>query len=323
MKKLLFLVGIFLITPVFASVELVQIVSFSWDGSKLESLSLGSGTAIGPDLILTNKHVVTEDDGTSAEFILICPAKTKSTRAVDCNVPAVVLALHPKFDAALIRTLDDDVYLPQVRLGTHLRSKNEWIRVQGFPVPVEGLQNFGGNKTLENIRNWTKNGGVLTTAGDKLTITRGQIKQLAQRKDTGEIYYLTDVKVNHGNSGGAAFDRNGDFIGIPTLRDLNFNAFVLAYPQLQEWVSENANTPAIVDQEILDFYKTKIKTTKTISKVTTNTKSKNTSRAWQRTVVPVKKTRIRTFSRQPSTTRNTSSRTSIRNYLRKYYRSRE
>lgn len=326
MKKILFLVGILLVSPVFASVELVQIVTFSWDGSNLKSLSLGSGTAIGPDLILTNKHVVTEEDGSAAEFILLCPAKNKSTRPVDCNVPAMVLALHPKFDAALVRTLDDDVYLPQVRLASQLRRKGGSIRVQGFPSPVEGLQNFGGKKTLENIRAWTKEGGSLQTAGDTLTITRGQITNLAQRKDTEEIYYLTDVKVSFGNSGGAAFDSNGEFIGIPTLRDKEYNAFILAYPQLRTWVNENANLSVEVDEDILDFYKTKVegkKTSNFVQKVpTSEVEKKSTSSVIRRPIRTFRRTPVaRTRNSTSSSTRNSPySRSSIREYLRKYYR---
>ncbi len=241
--------------------SLLQIAVFDWntETKRLEVQSLGSGTAIKNNLILTNKHVVTLKDGTAADFVLICPARSKSAHSVRCNIPAAVVSLHPKFDAALIRPISSDVYLPRVRAATQVGRAGEQVRVYGFPRPADGLQNFGGTRTMENIKKWQEVGGEIEGRGDALTITRGKVKIVAQRKDTGELYYLTDVKVNYGNSGGAAFDETGGFIGIPTLKDTESNALILTYPQLNEWVSFNMENPAVVADAVWKFYNQQIK----------------------------------------------------------------
>jgi hypothetical protein len=244
--------------------SLLQIAVFDWntETKRLEVQSLGSGTAIESDLVLTNKHVVTLKDGTTADFVLICPAQSKSTHSVQCNIPAAVVAVHPKFDAALIRPMDSEVYLPRVRTALQIGSAGEHVRVYGFPRPIEDLQNFGGTRTMENIKKWQEVGGEIEAKGDALTITRGKIKIVAQRKDTGEMYYMTDVKVNYGNSGGAAFDETGVFIGIPTLKDTESNALILTYPQLAEWVSFNRINPAQIADDVWKFYSQQVKVQK-------------------------------------------------------------
>ena len=253
MKRWILVLGLLLSATAYASPELVQIVSFEWDGEKLKFVSLGSGTAVGPNLILTNKHVVRERQK-PMDFLLICPAQGKSSRPVECSIPAAVTAVHPKFDAALIRPLSRDVFFPYVRTASADPRVGDRIRVEGFPLPVGGLQNFGSTKTCKTIQRWEKAGGELSASGDKLTITRGKVKRIAMLQSTGELYFLSDVKVNFGNSGGAAFDDSGSFVGIPTLRDRNFNALILAYSQLREWVEENRDDFPYVAPRVMSFY---------------------------------------------------------------------
>lgn len=293
-----------------SSPSLLQIAVFDWNTSTkhLEVQSLGSGTAIDHDLILTNKHVVTLKDGSTADFVLVCPAQYKSTHSVQCNIPAVVVSVHPKFDAALIRPISD-IYLPSVRTATQVGSAGEQIRVYGFPRPTDGLQNFGGTRTMENIKKWQETGGSVEAKGDALTITRGKIKIVAQRKDTGEVYYLTDAKVNYGNSGGAAFDENGVFIGIPTLKDTESNALILTYPQLGEWISLNMNNPTQIADDVWKFYSQQIKSTKEDSSVTTTSSSID----WQR--------ERRAPSKDTRNTKGTTKQTKMSSVRTTYFRS--
>ncbi|MCF7905614.1 serine protease [Candidatus Gracilibacteria bacterium] len=261
MKKLSFFLlcaGLFIpfIAQANSSPSLLQIVVFDWNeiSEELEVRSFGSGTAIEKDLVLTNKHVVTHEDGSIADFLLLCPAQSKATHSVECNIPAAVVAVHPEFDTALVRPLSSRVFFPRVRTALQRSSVGDRIRIYGFPRPSEGMQNFGSTKTFENIKKWQEEGGPIEARGDTLTITRGTIQIVAQRKDTGEIYYLTDVKVNFGNSGGAAFDETGVFVGIPTLKDTDSNALVLAYPQLQNWILLHRSERPNVLAEVLRFY---------------------------------------------------------------------
>ncbi|MDH3324990.1 MAG: serine protease, partial [Candidatus Peregrinibacteria bacterium] len=109
MKKLipitLFILSIFSFPiNVFASPELVQIISLEWNEKtqKLEPISLGSGTIIDKNLILTAAHVVRKNNGDPADFCLLCLAGTKSSRTVNCDIAASVISIHENYDAALI-----------------------------------------------------------------------------------------------------------------------------------------------------------------------------------------------------------------------------
>ncbi len=259
MKKFtLFLFGLFVFSPAaFASVESMQIVTFQWDAKarKLKPVATGSGTAIQKNLVLTNKHVVAVGESGVADFVLLCPAQTRSTRSVSCDMPAVVISMHEKYDAALIKPISEKVFLPHVKLAREIPKLGDRIRVEGFPVAaISGVQNFGGTATANKIKKWSQHGGSLEIGGDKLTITRGKITGSGKLKSTGGKYFLTNVKVNFGNSGGAAFDKNAEFIGIPTLRDKEFNALVLQYNQLKDWLDANEEAKPKVDSFVLAFY---------------------------------------------------------------------
>jgi len=130
---------------------------------------------------------------------------------------------------------------------------------------VKGFQNFGSRNTYERIKAWEKSGGTLVVGGDKVTITRGKIQNIARRESTGGIYYVTDSKVNFGNSGGAAFDEKRMFIGIPALRDKEYNALILAYPQLHNWVQRNKRKVPVVSKDVLGFYETRLRKPKILS----------------------------------------------------------
>ncbi len=259
MKKIFFIfLGFFVFSPAaFASVESTQIITFQWDKKikRLKPVSTGSGTAIDRNLVLTNKHVVAVGENDVADFILLCPAKQRSTRAVECNVPAVVISVHDKFDAALIKPISKKVFFPHVRLTNRIQKLGDRIRIEGFPVAaIQGLQNFGGNQTYQKVKEWVQKGGTLKIGGDKLTITRGKITGAGTLKSTGGQYFLTNSKVNFGNSGGAAFNAFGEFIGIPTLRDKEFNALILKYDQLGQWVADNKDKNPEISPEVLTFY---------------------------------------------------------------------
>lgn len=265
MKQIyLALLGI-LVLPLtaFANAELVQIVSFGWNEvtEQLEVLSFGSGTAIAKDLVITNKHVVKIGTQT-ADFLLLCPGQSQESRAVECTVAAGVSVLHNTLDVALVRTLDASVYLPSARPSTVIRSKDEIVRVVGFPIPdVNSAQGFGGTKTVEAFEAWQKNPSVgLNVKGDSPTTTRGKVIARYMVEGTGGLYTKTDAKVNFGNSGGAAFDQFGAYIGIPTLKDSAGNSYILEYAQLHQWVQERSNRNARVHKDAHTYYQSLVGT---------------------------------------------------------------
>jgi len=242
----------------FANAELVQIVAFSWDeqNEKLSPFSFGSGTAIDKDFVITNKHVV-KVEGKTADFLLLCPAQAQETRSVKCNVAAGISAMHNTIDVALIKTLDPDDFLLSVRPSASIRSTDDVIRIVGFPVPDgSSAQNFGGTKTLEAFEAWQKDPTKgLNFKGDAPTTTRGKVLARYRLENTGELYTQTDARVNFGNSGGAAFDQFGSYIGIPTLKDSLGRSYILEYAQLDDWVRQYSNRKARVDNAAYSYYK--------------------------------------------------------------------
>jgi len=277
MKKYLLLALISLVAPlsVQANAELVQIVAFNWNetATKLEVISFGSGTAIRNDLVITNKHVVKVNDEV-ADFLLFCPGQPQTNRAVQCNVAAGVSALHPQMDMALVKTLDKNTFLPTVRTSTSIRSLGDLVRVVGFPVPDDSeAQNFGSTKTLKAFEAWMKDPSAgFNFKGDKPTTTRGRVLARFKLQNTGELFTQTDARVNFGNSGGAAFDQYGNYIGIPTLKDTLGRSYILEYGQMHDWVQERLDRPARYETAAYNYYKSlqRSKAGKTATSVTRN-----------------------------------------------------
>ncbi len=295
MKKLFLLaLGLFISVPAFAISELVQVVGFSWDGEALQFETLGSGTAVESDVILTNRHVVV-NDGEQVDFVLLCPAKAKTTQAVQCNIPAAVMALHPTLDAALIRPLDPEVTFRPVRRITHDPVIGTSIRIEGFPIQTEDFGKFGSQKTISMINNWLKNGGVLEAKGDNLTISRGRIERIGRLKTETENFgrfFWTNVKANFGNSGGAAFDGLRRFIGMPTLRDQEYNAFVLAISQLEPWIETSDRTIPQLPPAIQKYYEAQLakKTlAQSLKAQSVDYTQKSFSKRWKRKTAPKKR----------------------------------
>ncbi len=158
----------------------------------------GSGVIIGSNgLILTNAHVVTSEG--SCQFTSVGVAVTRdSTTAARLQYRAVVLAVDPILDLAVIRIdgmLDpDDGELPEsfpaaplgdsdsVRLG-------DGVRILGYPA----------------------------IGGETITLTTGSVSGFTAQAGIGERALIkTDATISAGNSGGMAVDASGRVIGIPT-----------------------------------------------------------------------------------------------------------
>lgn len=245
----------------FANAELVQIVALSWNEveEKLEPISFGSGTAIAKDTVITNKHVV-KVSGQVADFLLLCPAQVQENRGVKCTVPAAISALHNTLDVALVKTLDPKDFLFAAKTSTVILAPDNVVRVVGFPtVGDDYAQNFGSTKTVEAFESWQENPSLgLDIKGDTPTITRGKVLARYMTESDHALYTKTDAKVNFGNSGGAAFDQVGGYVGIPTLKDEAGNSFILEYAQFHDWVTEHSSRKARPNEDAYAFYQTLI-----------------------------------------------------------------
>lgn len=57
--------------------------------------------------------------------------------------------------------------------------------------------------------------GYPPSAGNNITLTKGVVS--GSENMNGIVMYKTDAKIDNGNSGGAVFDEDSNFIGVPTL----------------------------------------------------------------------------------------------------------
>jgi len=155
---------------------------------KTQQIGAGSGFIVDSDgLIITNKHVVSDED---ADYTVITFDGTR--------YKATVLAVDPLNDLAIVKIDAKD--LPIIELGDSSKV------VQGQKVIAIG-------NTLGELRNTVTTGvvsgiGRTVTAGDRL----GSVQQLDE-------VIQTDAAINPGNSGGPLLNLAGQVIGINTAID--------------------------------------------------------------------------------------------------------
>ncbi len=253
--------------------SLYQLVTFVWNGEsqKLDFVGTGSGTSIEVDTtnrfmsrdersgIITNKHVIMVGDEV-ADFVLLCPQKDMSAYLkINCNVPAVVTAVHPELDLAIVKPLAEDFFLLPTAVMEYQNIVGDKVRLMGYPSPDEALAGGGSKAVFNAFKDWNKTGGVFEIEGTNPTVTRGEIVDISnQQGSTRKVYYLTSAKGNFGLSGGAAFSTSGRFVGLPTLINQDNDTFVLAYILLEEWITENMQKSPVVASYITDYYKARV-----------------------------------------------------------------
>jgi len=171
--------------------------------------SQGSGTVINSTgLILTNKHVI---DGTAGCWV------------------------------GFIDDYDDEPYFGDRQIADIYKVSSD------ADAAVLKLRN-PSNKTLTSINisqsnsNNIKLGEILTTYGypakfgTKITYTSGDFSGV-------DGYYLkTTAIIEHGNSGGGAYLKNGTFIGIPTAvikGSLNSMGYLLSVNKVNSWLNNS------------------------------------------------------------------------------------
>ncbi|MBI3685539.1 trypsin-like peptidase domain-containing protein [Candidatus Azambacteria bacterium] len=162
----------------------LQIPQYRQKGTQKQEVSSGTGFVISSDgLILTNKHVVSEED---AEFTVLANDGKK--------YPAKVLAKDPVQDIAVLK----------------IEKKNLAVLTIGDSDTIAtGQTVIAIGNALGEFRN-TVSVGVIS--GLRRTITA----QGGGTSETLEDLIQTDAAINPGNSGGPLLNLNGQVIGINT-----------------------------------------------------------------------------------------------------------
>ncbi|MGZ3952405.1 MAG: S1C family serine protease, partial [Flavisolibacter sp.] len=142
-----------------------------------EQRASGSGVIISDDgYIVTNNHVISDDNGGVAQEITVTLHNRKTYKAK-------VIGRDPSSDIAVLKI--DDTKLPYLVYGNSDGIQlGQWVLAIGYPL------------TLET----TVTAGIISATGRSIGINSRQVK----RGDTPvESFIQTDAAVNQGNSGGA------------------------------------------------------------------------------------------------------------------------
>lgn len=170
--------------------SVVRVVLISDDGGQLSLIGHGSGVAIGPNLVLTNAHVIApaqEDDSTR---IGIVPSEGKG------GWFARIVAVSPGNDLALVQ-LTETGSLPVATLYVGPVSDGQDVYAVGYPGNVDVAQGL-------NIGDM-----ISPTTPVK---TRGNISSGRSSKQFDTL--LHTAPIGAGNSGGPLLDDCGRVIGI-------------------------------------------------------------------------------------------------------------
>jgi len=171
------------VNPSVVSVDRYQRVRrgfFDDQGAMMETAT-GSGVIVSADgVIVTNNHVVADENGKAAEQVKVRLADKRT-------LTAKVLGADPRSDLAVLRVDAKD--LTPIEMGTSSNLEvGQWVLAVGNPL---GFDN-------------TVSVGVISSLKRDLPVGVGGLVNAIQ----------TDAAINHGNSGGALCDADGHLIGI-------------------------------------------------------------------------------------------------------------
>jgi S1-C subfamily serine protease len=174
--------------------------------SRAQTVS-GTGTIIdNQGHILTNMHVIEAAStyySTTNSILAICITSNTEEKPA-CNYTAEIIGVGDEvLDLALLKINKKLTYTNSKFTTSELGSndlnslKYKDIRAQNNVKPDLGTQ--------INVL------GYPGAGGDNISLTQG-----IYSGSVDETYFKTDAKVNSGNSGGAAFDKDDKFLGVPT-----------------------------------------------------------------------------------------------------------
>jgi len=238
MKKILFSVlGIaFLITP-FGSVQATasldenvlntvfvlcgDIVDDDWD-----PVVSGSGVVFVDNLALTNAHVVLKDDGSEYDLCLGGVAEdSHSIPELEAILVPMIYRIDDQFDYAFIEAVDIDG--EDYNFPSEIELANADALILGEDITVLGYPGIGG---------------------DTITSTNGTIAGFDD-----STWIKSDAIIEEGNSGGAAFDVLGNFIGLPTYAKIgSINS--ISYIQNINAIIEDAFGEDFIERDLSTLY---------------------------------------------------------------------
>ncbi|MCK4635756.1 MAG: trypsin-like peptidase domain-containing protein [Candidatus Moranbacteria bacterium] len=212
--------------------ETVKIISFDLTkNSHVKDESVASGTIISKDgLVLTNHHVVTDENEENYEVFGICIVEDEEKKP-NCTYTASLIAKNESLDIALLQINDKDIFSEDVKNFNYLDYKgkkigmDEEVNVIGFPVI--------GGKTI--------------------TSTQGQISGYEEKE--GTKFLKIDAKIDQGNSGGTVKNSQGKFVGVPSFLKSNYETlgYIIPLEAVRDFIEENVEKDSEKDEMAIDL----------------------------------------------------------------------
>lgn len=122
-------------------------------------------------------------------------------------------------EASLVRADYGGTILPQVT-GEYTQSDVAIVKIKGSGYPMVQLGDIstvsqGSNLNIMGFPGIASGNGIVSETKTAATLTTGKVS--SKKKDTGNHNLIeTDTEIGHGNSGGPAFDDEGNVVGIAT-----------------------------------------------------------------------------------------------------------
>jgi serine protease Do len=172
------------VEPTVVAINTANRVQVDWWRTGEMPAGQGSGVIVGSDgYILTNRHVVTNEDGSVPDEVSVTLDNGRVYRG------AKVLGRDARFDLAVVKIPASG--LPAVALGD-----SDTLQVGQYAVAVGNP--LGLNATVTT--------GIISALGRTIDTENGPLEGLIQ----------TDAAINPGNSGGALVDSSARLIGVNT-----------------------------------------------------------------------------------------------------------
>lgn len=183
----------------------------------------GSGTIIDPKgIILTNKHVVTDEKGGMIKACYIGFVESINAE------PNFGTESNPNIAEVKYYTTTDDMDAAILYLDNKTNKIYPYIDIWGSN---SNSLKFGDK--LEVI-------GFPGIGGSTITYTSGDFSGFGSKMDGTQNYIKSSAQLEHGNSGGASYNPKGQFVGIPTMvvaGSLNSLSYVLSVDSIKNWLS--------------------------------------------------------------------------------------
>ena len=175
----------------------------------------GSATFISPDgYLITNYHVIKPAVTDKNQQIILCLTLDARKPPVCASMRLQLTAFNEQIDLALLK-------VAQIQI----KQQEGWSDFDTFIKEKDLVVNhvkFNRDATEENINLGERVQilGYPVAGGRSITYTGGVVSGFERKEEGGDWkpwLIKTDAKLNPGGSGGAAFDEQNNYVGVPTL----------------------------------------------------------------------------------------------------------